>query len=62
MLPALREFSRNYVVFSAGLAWLLLIPAILKRVQTEEAEMLHAFGAAYEDYRSKTWRFIPFVF
>lgn len=47
---------------SAGVALILTVPAILKRIRTEEAEMVRRFGAEYEAYRGKTWRFLPYVY
>jgi protein-S-isoprenylcysteine O-methyltransferase len=47
---------------SVFLALALIIPAIIKRVQTEETEMLRQFGAVYENYCTKTCRFIPFIY
>jgi len=49
-------------VLAAAIALILVIPAILKRIQTEEAELLRQYGEQYEAYRGRTWRLIPFVY
>jgi protein-S-isoprenylcysteine O-methyltransferase len=43
----------------------LLIPfslALVYRVRIEESALEHAFGAAYQTYRSQTKRLVPFVY
>src|SRR5208337_2504152 len=41
---------------------LLLIPPLLARIRAEERLLHSQFGAAYDAYRSRTWRLIPGVF
>lgn len=31
------------------------------RIKVEERMLLDAFGASYEDYKTRTWALIPFV-
>jgi protein-S-isoprenylcysteine O-methyltransferase Ste14 len=40
----------------------LLIPPLVARIDSEEALLAAHFGAEYEEYRSHTWRLIPFVY
>jgi len=50
---------RSYVALGLVLALLLIL---LWRVYAEEALMRREFGKAWEAYRVKSWRLIPFVF
>jgi protein-S-isoprenylcysteine O-methyltransferase Ste14 len=45
------------IVLTLGACVFLLATAL-----AEERENLKRFGAAYADYKKRTWRFIPFVF
>jgi protein-S-isoprenylcysteine O-methyltransferase Ste14 len=45
------------IVLTLGVSGFLLATAL-----AEEGENLKRFGAAYTDYKKRTWRFIPFVF
>jgi protein-S-isoprenylcysteine O-methyltransferase Ste14 len=35
------------------------IPLLVDRIESEEALLASHFGAAYEDYRRRTWRLVP---
>lgn len=37
----------------------LLIPAVLARIRSEEALLASHFGRQYEAYRQRTWRLVP---
>ncbi|MDZ4773616.1 MAG: isoprenylcysteine carboxylmethyltransferase family protein [Planctomycetota bacterium] len=50
----------NYTAIVALLTPLAL--ALVHRVRIEETALVSAFGAAYETYRSRTKRFVPFVY
>jgi protein-S-isoprenylcysteine O-methyltransferase Ste14 len=53
------------LVFRSGLGLgliALLIPAFLPMVLAEETLLVAEFGEAYEAYRRKTWRLVPFVY
>ena len=41
---------------------LLLIPPLAARMNAEERLLAGHFGAAYEAYRARTWRLIPWVY
>ena len=41
---------------------LLLIPALVARMNSEEALLESEFGERYADYRRRTWRLVPFVY
>ena len=53
------------LAFRSGVGLLLmalLIPPLVARMRAEES-LLHAtFGSAYEAYRARTWRLIPWVY
>jgi protein-S-isoprenylcysteine O-methyltransferase Ste14 len=49
-------------LLSVALALLFVLPVLLKRIQTEEAEMLQEFGSEYEHYCRTTYRLIPYVY
>ncbi len=40
----------------------LLIPFFFFIVPAEEALLHNEFGAAYDEYRKRTWRLIPYIF
>jgi protein-S-isoprenylcysteine O-methyltransferase len=46
----------------ALISGVLLIWAYALRVPREEALLARQLGAAYANYASRTWRFVPFVF
>jgi protein-S-isoprenylcysteine O-methyltransferase Ste14 len=53
------------LVFRSGLGLILvvlLLPAFLPVVNAEEALLDVEFGEAYDAYRRKTWRLIPFLY
>jgi len=53
------------LAFRSGVGVLLtglLVPAIVARMNSEEAMLQSQFGAAYDAYRAKTWRLIPGVY
>jgi protein-S-isoprenylcysteine O-methyltransferase Ste14 len=41
---------------------LLLVPVLVSRMNAEERLLSSQFGEAYEAYRSRTWRLIPWVY
>ncbi len=45
-----------------GVVVLLLAIAYSYRIRTEERMLVEALGSAYEEYRSRSWRLVPFVF
>jgi protein-S-isoprenylcysteine O-methyltransferase Ste14 len=49
----------NWLSFAAGLV--LPVPAIMRRIQVEEAELDRVLGDAYRSYRTTTTRLIPRV-
>lgn len=53
------------LVFRSGLGVIIalaLIPFLITRINAEERLLASHFGAAYEDYRGRTWRLIPWVY
>ena len=61
------------IVFGAGIALVFdslvalgcaaaVVPLLLWRIADEEALMRREFGPAWEAYRRRTWRLVPFVF
>jgi protein-S-isoprenylcysteine O-methyltransferase Ste14 len=40
----------------------LFVPPLIARIHSEEALLANHFGAAYEAYRARTWRLIPYVY
>lgn len=45
--------------------WLAVVLMVIGsdlRSRTEERLLTEGFGAAYDDYRRRTWRFVPFVY
>jgi len=45
--------------------FLVLLPigfAFLRRIRTEEAALLEAFGEEYREYSNRTWRLVPFLY
>ena len=40
----------------------LFIPPLIGRMRSEEALLAGHFGAAYEAYRARTWRLIPYLY
>lgn len=53
------------LVFRSGLGLLLvalLLPAFLPVLHAEEALLVEEFGEAYEAYRDRTWRLVPFLY
>ena len=47
---------------SVGLgAAALGVPVLLARIEAEEALLASQFGAAYEEYRGRTWRLMPWI-
>jgi protein-S-isoprenylcysteine O-methyltransferase Ste14 len=48
---------------SVGLiAAMLGLPLLAQRIDAEEALLASHFGAAYEEYRRRTWRLVPWVY
>ena len=48
---------------SAGMIGTVLgVPVLLDRIEAEEALLAARFGAAYADYRRRTWRLVPGVY
>ena len=41
---------------------LLLIPVLISRMNAEERLLSSQFGEAYESYRARTWRLIPWIY
>ncbi len=53
------------LVFRSGLGVLIglaLIPFLVARINAEERLLASHFGQAYEDYRARTWRLVPWVY
>jgi protein-S-isoprenylcysteine O-methyltransferase Ste14 len=40
----------------------LTLPPLLARIASEEALLRTEFGAAYDAYRARTWRLVPFIY
>jgi protein-S-isoprenylcysteine O-methyltransferase Ste14 len=40
----------------------LFIPPLIARMIAEERLLLTTFGPAYEAYRARTWRLIPYLY
>ena len=40
----------------------VFVPPLIARMRSEEALLARHFGAAYEAYRARTWRLIPYVY
>jgi protein-S-isoprenylcysteine O-methyltransferase Ste14 len=40
----------------------VFVPPLIGRMRSEEALLARHFGAAYEAYRARTWRLIPYVY
>lgn len=40
----------------------LFVPPLIGRIRSEEAMLAGHFGAAYEAYRARTWRLIPYLY
>lgn len=51
----------KFNIISVGALIATLIAAVI-RMQQEEASLLEIFGADYESYRSKTRKFIPYLY
>src|SRR5262249_29645845 len=53
------------LVFRSAVGLLLLVPFVwltLARIRAEEALLASEFGGAYESYRQRTWRLVPWVY
>ncbi len=53
------------LVFRSGIGLILvalLLPAFLPVLHAEETLLDQEFGEAYESYRQRTWRLIPFIY
>jgi protein-S-isoprenylcysteine O-methyltransferase Ste14 len=48
-------------IIGLGLA-VLFIPPLIVRIHSEERLLAEHFGTAYEAYRARTWRLIPYVY
>lgn len=48
--------------FSFVVIFIPVLLAMLKRIAVEERALIAHFGEAYEAYRKKTWRLIPFLY
>ncbi|WP_315918625.1 isoprenylcysteine carboxylmethyltransferase family protein [Mesorhizobium sp. SP-1A] len=40
----------------------LFIPPLIVRIHSEERLLAQHFGAAYEAYRARTWRLVPYIY
>jgi protein-S-isoprenylcysteine O-methyltransferase Ste14 len=49
-------------IIAPVVAIILVCPAILARIESEEAELLRVHGEAYESYREQSWRLIPYLY
>lgn len=49
-------------ILGALSALLFTMPAILLRIRIEERELLRIYGDRYVNYRSRTWRLIPYIY
>jgi protein-S-isoprenylcysteine O-methyltransferase len=58
-LPGILVLSSNALY--AALAAAVYAEVYRRRTAAEEAMLRARFGAAYEDYRRRTWRLLPFV-
>lgn len=45
-----------------ALITLLVVPMLIARIHSEERLLADHFGAAYEAYRARTWRLIPWLY
>jgi len=52
--------SGNLVVVALIAA--ILLRAYARRISAEEVMLTQSLGAAYEEYRQRTWRLVPFVY
>jgi protein-S-isoprenylcysteine O-methyltransferase len=52
--------SENLVCFAAVAG--MLAVAYAYRIRTEERMLIGVLGKAYEEYRQRSWRLVPFVF
>ncbi len=52
--------TMNWIAFVLALA--VMLAAYLNRIQVEEQMLLNTYGEQYREYRSHTWRLIPFLF
>lgn len=44
------------------IANLLILPAIFRRIEKEEGELIAVYGETYVAYQQSTWRLVPFVY
>jgi protein-S-isoprenylcysteine O-methyltransferase Ste14 len=49
-------------VMGSFIAIVFVLPSIIIRIKAEERELEECFGAEYGDYKTKTWRLIPYVY
>ena len=49
-------------VITTVLILVVILPAFVRRITTEEQMLADLLGKEYSDYRAKTWKLIPFVF
>jgi protein-S-isoprenylcysteine O-methyltransferase Ste14 len=46
----------------ALIGWVLALLAYLRKIRLEEANLMKAFGAEYQDYRRDSWGLLPGLF
>lgn len=45
-----------------AVALAIVLPAVLTRIEREEAALLRVYGEAYVNYRRQSWRLIPYLY
>jgi protein-S-isoprenylcysteine O-methyltransferase Ste14 len=48
--------------WAGALITLLVVPPLIARINSEERLLASHFGAAYEAYRDRTWRLVPWLY
>jgi protein-S-isoprenylcysteine O-methyltransferase Ste14 len=48
--------------WAGALITLLVVPPLIARINSEERLLADHFGAAYQSYRARTWRLIPWLY
>jgi protein-S-isoprenylcysteine O-methyltransferase Ste14 len=49
-------------LIGAAVTLIILVPALARRIQSEEADLRREFGQEYLSYCFQTWRIIPFIY
>lgn len=49
-------------ILASVLANAVVLPAIIKRIEKEEADLVAVYGEAYLEYQGSTWRLVPYVY